>query len=277
VGDFAQNRNLKPRALALKMKEQKMKNQQILRKLASARLGLALAGLTVLATSGISAAAEVLPPSSLPYGKSYQEWSAKWWQWTLEQSTNDLQLVSGTDQCSLLGDRVRFLAGVYIPGTGGISVQTNTVYIPENTPLFFPILSVWVDNSACPTFTSFTADELAAQAAGEWSAVTVTSCTIDGVAVAGLNDPATSEYLTQAAPFSYTTAAKDNILAGLYGVPCVPGGLTIYPAVADGVYLMVAPLWTGKHKIHIVGIVGPADAPYVKDDITYEITVGPLL
>jgi len=251
-----------------------VKNQHILTKIASARLGLTLAGLMLAATAGSSMAAEVLSPSSLPYGKSYSEWSAKWWQWTLEQSTNDLQLVSGGDPCSELGSRVRFLSGVYIPGSGGISVQTNKVTIPENTPLFFPILSIWDDNSGCP-FSTNTAAELTATVVGEWSVVTVTTCTIDGVEVGGLENPTNTEYLTQAYPFSYTTATQDNVLAGLFGVPCAPGGLTIYPAVANGVYLMVSPLWVGKHKIHIVGIAGPADAPYVKDDLTYEITVGP--
>ena len=252
-----------------------MKKQNTLTKLAcpSVRMGLTLAGLMLAATAGSSMAAGVLAPSSLPYGKSYQEWSAKWWQWTLEQSTNDLQLVSNP-LCDP-ENRVRFLAGVYIPGTGGISVQTNKITIPENTPLFFPILSVWEDNSGCPSFSTYTADELTALAAEQWSAVTATSCTIDGVEVAGLTNPAATEYLTQASPFSYTTATTDNVLAGLFGEPCAPGGLTIYPAVADGVYVMISPLYTGKHKIHIVGIVGPADAPYVKDDLTYEITVGP--
>ena len=36
---------------------------------------------------------------------------------------------------------------------------------------------------------------------------------------------------------------------------------------------MLSPLSPGKHTIHTVGIVGPVSAPYVVEDITYDITV----
>jgi len=51
------------------------------------------------------------------------------------------------------------------------------------------------------------------------------------------------------------------------------GGLTVYPAVAQGVYLMLAPLSPGKHTIHTEGVVGPVSAPFVKVDIASDITV----
>ena len=239
------------------------------------RLGSVLAGLLLLGIAA-SSSAQVLPPSSLPYGYSYQEWSAKWWQWTLGQSTNNLELVGYSGICEGPASRVAFLAGVYIPGSGGISIETNHVTILADTPLFFPILSIWVDNTGCPTntFTSLTADELAAEAAGDWSAVTVTTCTIDGVPVAGLDNPTNTAYLVQSPPFSYTTAEHGTVLAD-FGEPCIPGGLTVYPAVADGVYLMLSPLSPGKHSIHFVGVVGPVSSPFVEDDITYDITVLP--
>ena len=275
MGNFAQKQNINPGALRLNEKEQKMKSQLTFTKIMPwrSRFGPALAGLVLLVIAASAPAGEVLPPSSLPYGLSYEEWSAKWWQWSLGQPTNHLEFVGDPGICSGPARSVRFLAGVYIPGSGGISIETRSITLPAGTPLFFPILSVWNDNSGCPTFTSFTADELAAAVAGEWSAVTATTCTIDGVAVPGLDDPTNTEYLVQAPPFSYTTAEHDNVLAGLYGEPCVPGGLTIYPAVADGVYLMLSPLSPGKHSIHIVGVVGPLSAPFVKDDITYDMTV----
>ena len=74
-------------------------------------------------------------------------------------------------------------------------------------------------------------------------------------------------------PFSYTTAEHDNVLAGYFGASCIPGDFTIYPAVADGVYLMLAPLSPGKHTVHTVGVVGPLSAPFAKVDKTSEITV----
>jgi len=230
------------------------------------RFGLALAGLLLLGIAASSSSGQVLPPSSLPYGYSYQEWSAKWWQWYAGQDTNHVELVGEPDICEGPASRVRFLNGA--PGS---VTKTNHVIIPAGTPLFFTILSAEADNTGCP-MTSFTAAELAAQAAGNWSFVTATTCTIDGVAAAGLADPINTIYRVQAPPFSYTTAEKGNFLPELNGVTCIPGGTTIYPAVADGVYLMLSPLSPGKHSIHFVGEVGPGGA-YLTQDITYDITV----
>ena len=251
-----------------------MKKQPTLTKVLSSpgRLGSAVAGLLLLGIAA-SSSAQVLPPSSLPYGYSYQEWSAKWWQFNLGQSTNHLESAGEPGICEGHASRVRFLGGAFVPSSGGISIETNHVTILPHTPLFFPILNTWVDNTGCPTFTSFTAAELAADLAGAWSAVTVTTCTIDGVPVAGLANPTNTIYLAVSPPFSYTTAEKDNVLAGFFGENCIPGGMTVYPAVAEGVYLMLSPLSPGKHSIHTVGVVGPVSAPFVVVDATYDIHV----
>jgi hypothetical protein len=252
-----------------------MKNQFTLATLisGSGRLGLALAGLMLPAIAASAAPAEVLPPSSPPYGLSYAEWSAKYWQWSLGQSTNHIELVGETGVCSGPGSRVRFLAAADIPGAGGVTIKTNHVVIGPGTPLFLTVLGAYDDNTGCPNFSSLTAAELADTNAANWTLVTETSCTIDGVAVPGLTDPATTEYLTISPPFSYTTAEKDNVLAGLFGEPCIPGGLTVYPAVAEGVYLMLSPFPPGRHTIHFVGQVTAGGNVVVDVDITYDITV----
>ncbi|MGD0812690.1 MAG: hypothetical protein ABSA83_03725 [Verrucomicrobiota bacterium] len=241
----------------------------------SGQFAAALAGLMLLAITASAPAAEVLPPSSLPYGLSYEEWSAKWWQWSLGQSTNHLELVGGPGICSGTAGSVRFLNGVYLPIIGGVTTGTNHVTVSAGTPLFFTILANYDDNTTCPisSFTTNTADQLAAEVAGEWSYVTATTCTIDGVAVAGLANPATTEYLVLSPPFSYTTADQDNVLAGFFGETCIPGGFTVYPAVAEGVYLMLSPLSPGRHTIHFDGVVTVGGTPIVNEDITYDITV----
>jgi hypothetical protein len=243
------------------------------------RFGLALAGAMLLAiatSSSAGPAAEVLPPSSLPYGYSYEEWSAKYWQWSLAQSTNKLKWAGASGACAEPASRVWFLNGSDIPGaSGGITIRTNKVTIPAETPLFFPILSTYDDNTTCPlsNFTTFTAYQLTTNTEGQWSAATETTCAIDGVEVDGLTNPTNSIYNVVSPPFSYTTAEKDNVLAGFFGEPCIPDGLTVYPAVADGVYLMVSPFPLGKHTIHYVGIAGPTNAPFVEEDLTFDIFV----
>jgi hypothetical protein len=230
----------------------------------------AVAGLMLVTSAATPAAGQVLKPGSLPYGFSYQEWSAKWWQFFYGQSTNHMEPLGSPGICEGPASRVLFLNGAPTSTT-----ETRQATILADTPLFLAILAFTADNTACPItdFTTNTADVLAAEAVSGWnSAATLTTCTIDGVAVPGLENPTNTIYNVVSVPFSYTTADKDNIVAVSEGEPCLPGGLTVYPAVADGVYLMLSPLSPGKHKIHFVGEAGPGGA-FLKIDITYDITV----
>ena len=235
-----------------------------------AQIVLASAGLWLAASTAFASAPQVLPPSDLPYGLSYQEWSAKWWQWNLGRNTNKVAFVGNPEICQGPGTRVRFLLGAPGPIT-----TTRKVSVATGTPLFFCVLSAEADNVDCPVFTSYTADQLAAEAEGNWSAVSETTCTLDGVAVPGLDNPTNSEFLVLSPAFSYTTSEKGNAVEEIQGVTCVPGDATVYPAVAEGIYIMLAPLSRGKHTIHTVAVVGPASAPYFTQDITYDITVVP--
>jgi hypothetical protein len=252
-----------------------MKNQFLFtKKMFRPGLKSALAGLMLLGIAASSPAADVLPPSSLPYGYSYEEWSAKYWQWTLGQSTNHLESLGEPGICSGPGSRVRFLGPSTIGGEA-IHIETNHITVPAETPLFLSVLALWQDNGNCPlsAFTTFTPDQLAAFDQQSWSAVTETTCTIDGIAVEGMAEPTNSVYNVVSPPFSYTTAEKDNLLAAELGATCIPGDFTVYPAVAEGLYLMLAPLSPGKHTIHAVAIVGPLSAPYAKSDKTLVLTV----
>jgi hypothetical protein len=254
-------------------KAQTMKHQIIKTILRHGRFGSTLAALLLSGLAASAAPDQVLPPSSLPYGLSYQEWAAKWWQFFYGQSTNNMQPLGSPGICDGPASRVLFLNGAPTSTT-----ETNRATIFADTPLFLAILAFTADNTACPItdFTTNSAELLASEAVGGWNgAATLTTCTIDGVAVSGLENPTNTIYNVVSTPFSYTTAEKDNIVAVSEGEPCLPGGLTMYPAVADGVYLMLAPLSPGKHLIHFVGVAGPLSAPFLKIDITYDITVLP--
>src|ERR1035438_3695733 len=142
------------------------------------RCGSALAALVLLVLAASSSSGQVLPPSSLPYGYSYQEWSAKWWQYVLGQSTNHLEALGDPGICSGPASRVRF-PGPSMLGAGGLHTVTNHIAVPEGTPLFFPVLDFWQDNGNCPlsAFTTFTADQLGGVYEAQWSAVTAATCT----------------------------------------------------------------------------------------------------
>src|SRR5580692_10259607 len=98
-------------------------------------MGVVATALLLLANAASTSSGQVLPPDLHPYGLSYPEWAAKWEQWSFSLSTNNLELVGKPDLCRGVGTRVRFLAGVYIPGNNGQTIETREVTIDPGTPL----------------------------------------------------------------------------------------------------------------------------------------------
>src|SRR5262245_43073569 len=236
-----------------------------------ALLTLALLGGTLTTTVGADRLSnpKVFPPNSKPYGQSYAEWAAQFWQWSLSfpitaTPANDTAPLS-TGQF----DHVWFL-----PSVPGSATVTRHVSIPAGVALFTPALSVYFNNADCPVNTTFSEDELLAQANGAWDfAASLTACTIDGVAVKGLEDLQETAYRVQTSLFYLTVAHHDNLIAAS-GTPCFPDGGTI-DTVAVGAFLMVKPLPVGRHTIRVVGVAGPLEDPFFAKDATYEITVTP--
>ncbi|HXJ58736.1 MAG TPA: hypothetical protein VNU68_18925 [Verrucomicrobiae bacterium] len=257
------------------MKRINIKQNQTL--LANGWMCGALAGLALLLAAGSPPPAQgsnvrnprILPPDSSPYGASYEEWAARFWQWSLAfPATADP--ANGTAPASAgQSGKVWYLASVR-----GSATVTREITVPDGTALFFPVLSVFFNNADCPEPTDFSVDELLEQANGAWDfAASVTTCTIDGVSVAGLEDPQTTPYRLQTGGFPATFADHDNLMAAAYGVPCFPDGGTADPTVVVGAFLLVAPLPAGQHTIHMVGAAGPVEDPFFVKDITYVITV----
>jgi hypothetical protein len=85
----------------------------------------------------------ILPVDSKPYGHSYAEWSAKWWQWvlTIPKSNNPLLDLTGADASINQNDsQVFFLCQTY---EGVNSIPCRTVEIPANKAVFMPIIN-WI-------------------------------------------------------------------------------------------------------------------------------------
>jgi len=202
----------------------------------------------------------ILPPHSRPFGQSYAEWSVKWWQWVFSLPANENPIVNTGDGTAGQSGPVWFLSGAFAPTTA-----TRSLHLPAGKALFFPIYNGWADNTGCPDYTTFSAQELLGFASGFVDSAPFCTCTIDGRTVQGLDNPANSPYRVGGQVFSYTLAPTDNILTSFFGAGCIADGTTVSPAAEDGVYLMVAPLSAGKHTIHFT-VLG-----YL--DITYRITV----
>ena len=209
----------------------------------------------------------VFPPQAHPYGASYQEWAARYWQRTLSLP------VDAASYAAPLSDGQSGQVWVLASPLGIAPINTFQFSIPEGKAMLISPLTFWVDNANCPSFTDFTVAELRAQVSAEWSQVSETSFTIDGVTIPGLTNPQDSPYLFDSTVFSYTLPDHDTYPTVLFGATCIANGTTIDGAVAEGVFLMVKPLPVGQHRIHMTAVFGPASSPFLVVDITFVITV----
>ena len=227
--------------------------------LATAILLLA-AALPALAGTGDAGNPGILPPQSHAFGKTYAEWSVKWWQWLWSLPATNSPILDTGDCSAGQSGPVWFLASTF-----GCTTTTRSCTIPAGVALFFPIAWGFADNTDCPSYDTFSVEQLVGFASGFVESSSGMSCTIDGVPVKGLEDSITSPYRVGPQVFSYTLASTDNILANYFGAKCIPNGITVTPAVEDGVYLLLAPLSAGQHTIRftVAGFL----------DITYHLTV----
>jgi hypothetical protein len=214
-----------------------------------------------------SAKPAVFPVNSKPFGASYGTWSARWWQFVYQFPIhnppytgpiyNPLFDETGS-QCTLgQAGRVWYMVGVF--NESGSATRSCTV--PSNVALFFPILNTeWDNNCIDPPLT---VEQLRQIAAEGIDLTTELHASFDGA-------PLTKDlfgFRATSPVFTYVLPPDDNI-AQLFG--CDVSGVTD-PAVADGYYLMMAPLTPGQHTLNFGGTLG--DPINFSLDITYNLTV----
>jgi len=196
---------------------------------------------------------EVLPPNSTPYGMTYGEWSAKWWEYVFELPQNNHPLADQTGaQCSAgqLGP-VFFLVGTM----GGAATRTCT--IPAGKAILIPIV-----NSACAI-----PDD-----GNDIEAIkSVCSSQMDLVDVESLKVVVDGKELQELGTYRFTSpifsfmGADPNIFYPFYG------GYREF-AFADGYWVLLTPLPPGNHTIHFEAEI-PSWA--FKVDVTYNLIVAP--
>ncbi|MCL4788714.1 MAG: hypothetical protein KJ070_18290 [Verrucomicrobia bacterium] len=221
---------------------------------------------TVLALGGITSAsadggghrgANILPPHSHPFGKSYGEWSANWWQWLMEHPIEGHPGVDGPDFDVRSGQhgKVWFLSSPF--GT-----VERTVQIPTGKALFIGLL-----NAEASDLEDLGNTEAEQREIADWLAdhIAEVSCSVDGKPVKHIE-----RFRVQSPQFSFT--APDPWIFSP-----APGGEGT--AVADGYFVMLPPLSKGKHTIRITGSFH-FDAGELGDDpvdfgldVTYHINV----
>lgn len=205
--------------------------------------------------SAVSLHAGVLPLGSKPYGQTYGQWSAAYWQWLFALPVDGHPGTDSPDFDVTAGQsgHVWFLTGPF--GT----VQRN-VTIPAGTSLFISLVNVDASTLEEPPFYGATAADQLAIANGFADYITDLSFTVDGKPVANIGDfRVTSPQFTFTAPSPW-----------LFGATGGTG-----TATGVGYFVMLAPLSVGTHTIHYTGAFKFSDAPedYIAVDMTYHITV----
>jgi len=196
------------------------------------------------ATAGNSEELSVVAPGTSVEGSSQADWSKLWWQWAASFGRGDNPVADGTgEMCHLKqSGKVWFLAGTYSQ-----EKTVRTCRVPKNQFLFFPLINtVVVPNGE----TELTCDQARKTAQDNTANPAALRLEIDGRKVKDLK--------------KHRQATVECFDAGTNRRPAQK----IFPAAANGYYVMLKPLAPGKHTINFGGQFANAT-----QDIEYTLIV----
>ncbi|HXJ55158.1 MAG TPA: hypothetical protein VNU68_00700 [Verrucomicrobiae bacterium] len=217
----------------------------------------------------------VIPVNASPYGKTYGEWSAAWWQWAFSLPATAHPILDTADCSAGQSGPVWFLAGKACPTPAppegcNANVAERTCTVPHGKALFFPIVnsedSVIEESSGYGCLQGTTEAALRNCARLVVDGLADLACEIDGHSVQNLDS-----FRVQSPLFEFTLAAHDNLAAAV-GETAVPDGATSL-GVGDGIYVMLAPLSAGRHTLHFHARQTCSFCGNFTMDITYHLSV----
>ena len=265
------NTDRKPRETFFSTTQKVIPNRKKnMKKIVSPKLFFTVAAFLAVALAPISARAEpedegtVVRPHGVVAEKTLGEWSALWWKWAYAFPVNDNPLLDTSGAKSQFGDvgDVFFLAGLFGLSPGSNSV-TRTATIPSDKFIFFPLVNVESDNVGVSP--RVTIDVLVSANASVIPLITALHASIDGQPVGDL-----FSHRETSPVFAYTLQLTDNLQQVVNHITTPDATGTVFPAVADGFYLMLRPLAPGTHVLKFGGVVAAAG---ITLDVTYNLTV----
>jgi hypothetical protein len=232
--------------------------------------------LQVMAKQGAPTQSHIFPREAMPFGASYEDWAAEWWQWALSIPVGENPMKGGACELHQSGD-VFFLAGT----NGGAATRSCT--IPTGKGIFFPLVNVVF--RACPELSggSYTCDLATADSTlhecASWyidNGDETLLLEIDGAAVGGLDEyRAHSEPFFDTSPLDPAERVSPTCSGPIEANPCgVPVGSQRH-SVADGYWAMLRPLPVGQHQVRFAAAMGGDGWGGFSLDVTYNIVVAP--
>jgi hypothetical protein len=191
---------------------------------------------------------ELYAPDSKPFGRTYAEWTARWWVWVLSIAKTENPLVDedGKSCASNQSEPVWFLAGT-LKGPA-----ERSCVIPADKAILFPVINV---EASVAEGDGTTDEELAARTRFEMDQITDIRAMISGTNVNKLK-----QYRIQSPPFNVTLPA-DNVL----GLPAQTTKM-----MSEGYWLFLKPLEPGKYDLHSFG---SCLAGRIKIGVSYHLTI----
>lgn len=218
--------------------------------------GISLALLVPMHVFADSLNPELLPSDSKPYGISFADWTAKWWQWifSVPERDNPLTDSSGINCAQKQIGPVWFLAG-----TTGVKAE-RVCTIPSGSAILAPIMNAECSYAEFPSVKTLPG---LIDCVREDNDNTINlRATLDGKQLKNL------ENYRVMSPLFNITIPQDNVL----GAP--PGKTQM---ITDGFWIFIMPLPQGKHELQFSGLT-PSSSPTTGTnnfvvDATYHITV----
>jgi hypothetical protein len=171
---------------------------------------------------------------SSPFGHSYGQWTAKWWQWFLSNRNSNCTTDDSLDYRKDLGlEKVCFLCGKVADSLD--SYPHWTYRIPHDYSVLFPVITCEANYSECPELS--TSEELIEYVKTDEDTIVQKVCTLDG------------------RPLLAERVRSDPIIFELdihmYNAFNVKPGKT--HATSDGYWIFLRPLTRGAHNLRFRG------------------------
>jgi len=185
-----------------------------------------------------------------PYGKSWEEWTSKWWQWLLsipKESNPGIDTTGEKFDANQNDPDVVFLVGTF----GGSAERNYTIYADKS--ILFPIINFTTSYIEEPFLK--TESELKSRAKKDIDDIVNKEAVVDGMKLQDVE-----KYRVQSPVFDLTYP-ENNVFE-------LSSGST--RAISDGYWVFLKPLSPGMHDIHAVG---SCSSGKTRVDITWHLDV----
>jgi len=190
------------------------------------------------------------PPLSKPYGQSYSQWAATYWQWLLSFPADESP---ATEQGEVHYGAANQSGPVWILESGNSGVLERNLHLPPGKSLLFSITGAEADTLGFPGFSE---QDLRDQVAAPFNDFTIlTLAEVDGIPIQNVD-----LYMVTSPLFDINLPDPN-----LFGEPSGAG-----KAMAKGWFFILAPLSKGQHTLRVAYHV--VEFPEADGDTTYHLT-----